>query len=320
MRYDFSAVEAHIEQLIATTPLNGASLLVAHRDQVIYQRAFGAYALDAQIGIASASKWIAGAVIASLIGDGTLHLDERASDYLMSCNGDKTDITLRQLLAHTSGLPHGESPCAGRALPTLAMCADEIAHHPLAAQPGSVFAYGESAFQVAGRVAEVATGRPWQELFRERLAAPLRMRMSDYGGRDGRGLRVGSGMRSTLRDYGNFVRMIANGGVFDGARVLAPEIVALMHEDHTFGAPVTYSPNLFPGPGYGLGVWRDLADARGRVVQVSSPGASGFTPWVDFRRGLACVFLVRDSYRRMAEPVHALQRLVREVVDAGERA
>jgi CubicO group peptidase (beta-lactamase class C family) len=318
VRYDFWAVEAYIERLVADMPLNGAGLFVAHRDEVIYQRAFGAYALDMSVGIASASKWIAGAVIASLIGDGTLHLDERASDYLMGFGGSKTNITLRQLLAHTSGLPHGESPCARRALPSLAMCADEIANHPLAAQPGSVFAYGEGAFQVAGRIAEVATGQPWQELFCERLAAPLRMRMSDYGDAGGRALRIGSGMRSTLSDYSNFVRMIASGGMFGGVRILAPEVVALMHEDHTFGAPVLYSPNLFPGPGYGLGVWRDSADGQGRAVQVSSPGASGFTPWVDFRRGLACVFLVRDSYQRMAKPVRALQGLVREVVDAGE--
>jgi len=319
VRYDFSAVEAHIEHLIAATPLNGAGLFVAHRDRVIYRRAFGAYGPDTSVGIASASKWIAGAVIASLIGDGTLHLDERASDYLVGFGGDKTNVTLRQLLAHTSGLPHGESPCARHALPTLAMCADEIAAYPLATQPGSVFAYGEAGFQVAGRVAEVATGRPWQALFRERLAAPLRMWASDYGDAGGRSLRVGSGMRSTLGDYGNFVRMVASGGTFEGVRVLAPQVVALMHEDHTFGAPVAYSPNLFPGAGYGLGAWRDFADVQGRVVQVSSPGASGFTPWVDFRRELACVFLARDSYRRMAEPVRTLQQLVREVVDTGER-
>jgi CubicO group peptidase (beta-lactamase class C family) len=315
--YYFSAIEAYIHQLIRGTPLNGASLSIAHRGAVIYEQAFGAYSLDTHVVVASGTKWVSAAVIASLIGDGVLHLEARASDYLIGFDGDKSTITLRQLLAHTSGLPPGEAPCVGDASRSLAACADQIAQVSLIAAPGAAFAYGESAFQVAGRIAEVATGRPWAALFHERIAEPLGMTASDYDAERTGHPRVGSGLRSTLRDYSRFVRMIAAGGVLDGIRVLAPAVVALMHEDHTFGAPVIASPNLFPGSGYGLGVWRDLADEHGRVIQVSSPGASGFTPWVDFRRDLACVFLVRDAYRRMAAPVRELQRLVREAVDVG---
>ncbi len=318
VRYDFSAVEAHVHRLIQVIPLNGAALSIARWEEVIYERAFGAYSLDTPIAIASGTKWVSGAVIVSLVGDGMLHLDERASDYLMSFDGDKSTITLRQLLAHTSGLPPGEATCAGQAPPSLAACADHIAATPLVATPGTAFAYGESAFQVAGRMAELAAGRSWAVLFRERIAEPLGMRASTYGDERVSLPRIGSGMRSTLRDYSRFVRMIAAGGALDGTRVLAPEIVSLMCQDHTFGAPILYSPNLFPGSGYGLGVWRDIADDQGRAVQVSSPGASGFTPWVDFRRGLACVFLVRDAYRRMARPVNELQQLVREAIDAGD--
>ncbi len=314
--YDFSEVEAHIQRLIARMPLNGAALSIAHHGELIYERAFGSYSLDMCVAVASGSKWVSGAVIASLIGDGVLHLDARASDYLMGFGGDKAAITLRQLLAHTSGLPPGRAPRAGQAALSLAACVERIALLSLVAEPGKAFAYGESAFQVAGRIAEVATGRSWSALFRERIAEPLGMAASDYGDPPADHPRVGSGLRTTLRDYSRFVRMIAAGGALDGVRVLAPELVALVHEDHTFGAPVIASPNLFPGDGYGLGVWRDAADERGQAIQVSSPGASGFTPWVDFRRGLACVFLVRDSYQRMAAPVRELQRLVREAVDA----
>lgn len=319
MSYDFSEIEAHIQRLIERMPLNGAALSIAHRGAVIYERAFGNYSLDMRIAVASGSKWVSAAVIASLIGDGVLYLDERASDYLMPFDGDKSAITLRQLLAHTSGLPPGEAPCADDALYSLAACADRIARVPLVAAPGTAFAYGESAFQIVGRMAEVATGRPWQALFHERIAEPLEMVASDYGDPSGGRPRIGSGLRTTLRDYSRFVRMIAAGGVLDGVRVLAPELIALMHQDHTFGAPVIASPNRFPGSGYGLGVWRDMADERGQAIQVSSPGATGFTPWVDFRHSLACVFLVRDSYQRMAAPARELQRLVREAVDADDR-
>lgn len=323
MGYDFTPVEAYLHRLIQSIPLNGASICIIQDDEIIYRRAFGTYTLDERVAIASGTKWVTGAVIAALIDDGVLYLEERVSDYLPGFDGDKASITLQHLLAHTSGLPRGEASCIGGPETTLAACAVAIAQMPMVAAPGEQFAYGENAFQLAGRMVEVATGRSWEDVFYERLAGPLHMSSTDYGRhrREGgrfhtRNPHLGAGLRTTLDDYGNFVRMLANGGLFQGRRILRPETVALMHCDHTLGAPVAYSPNLFPGRGYGLGAWRDIVDEAGRAIQLSSPGASGFTPWVDVRRRLAGVFLVRDSYERMARPVNELQRLVREVVDA----
>jgi CubicO group peptidase (beta-lactamase class C family) len=320
MTSDRSRVERFIESLIAEIPLAGASLLIARGETVIYERTFGAYDLTLRLTIASASKWLSAAVIASLLDDGTLHLDERASDYIESFNGDKSSITLRQLLAHTSGLPRGEAPCVDQLDVTLADCADAIAHLPLDAAPGATFAYGENSYQVAAHMAEVATGKSWDDLFLERMAAPLGLTATDYGLRSREpgyvrvsNPRIGSGLRSTLGDYGRFVRMIANRGVIEGRRVLSEGTLALMAEDHTFGAPVAFSPNLLTPHGYGLGCWRDRVDEQVRALQVSSPGAYGFTPWVDVGLGLAGVLLVRNAYGRMAAPARELQRLVREV-------
>jgi CubicO group peptidase (beta-lactamase class C family) len=271
--------------------------------------------------IASASKWVSAAVIVSLLDDGTLHLDEHVSEYVESFGGDKATITLRQLLAHTSGLPKDEAPCLGQPAISLAECADAIARLPLAAAPGTAFAYGENSYQMAGRMAEVVTGKSWDDLFLERIGAPLGMTATDYGLRSHElgYLRVSNpplshGLRSTLGDYGRFVRMIANRGVLDGRRILREETVALMGEDHTCDAPVVFSPNLLTTYGYGLGCWRDHVDEQGGATQLSSPGAYGFTPWVDMELGLAGVFLVRNAYGRMAAPTRELQRLVREVV------
>lgn len=178
----------------------------------------------------------------------------------------------------------------------------------MVAEPGAQFLYGENGFQVAGHMAEVATGRAWHELFIERMAAPLGMTATDYAMRStDAGIvhvsnpRLGSGLRTTARDLSRFV----------GLRVLQPETIGLMFEDHTFGAPVGFSPNLFADKGYGLGVWRDEVDAQGRAIQVSSPGVYGTTPWVDVALGLGCVFVCRNVYARMAAPVRKLQLLVR---------
>jgi CubicO group peptidase (beta-lactamase class C family) len=320
MAHNFAPVERFIESLIAEIPLAGASLLIAQGEAVIYERAFGAYDLSLRLPIASASKWLGAAVIASLLDDGTLHLDERTSDYVESFDDDKSSITLRQLLAHTSGLPKGEAPCVDQPDATLAECADAIARLPLDAAPGTAFAYGENSFQVAARMTEVATGKSWDDLFLERMAAPLGLTATDYGLRSREpgyvrvsNPRIGSGLRSTLGDYGRFARMIANRGVIEGRRVLREETVALMADDHTLGAPVAFSPNLLTPHGYGLGCWRDRVDKQGRALQLSSPGAYGFTPWVDVGLGLAGVLLVRNTYGRMAAPTRELQRLVREV-------
>jgi CubicO group peptidase (beta-lactamase class C family) len=319
MAHNFAPVERFVESLIAEIPLAGASLLIARGEDVIYECALGAYDLTLRLPIASASKWLSAAVIATLIDDGTLHLDERASDYIESFDGDKSAITMRQLLAHTSGLPKGEAPCVDQPETKLAECADVIARLSLDAAPGVAFAYGENGFQVAARMAEVATGKSWDDLFTARMATPLGLTATDYGLRS-RELgyvrvsnpRIGSGLRSTLGDYGRFVRMIANGGTIEGRRVLREETLALMAEDHTLGAPVAFSPNLLMPHGYGLGCWRDRVDKQGRALQVSSPGAYGFTPWVDVGIGLAGVLLVRNAYGRMAAPARELQRLVRE--------
>ncbi len=139
----------------------------------------------------------------------------------------------------------------------------------MAAEPGAQFLYGENGFQVAGRMAEVATGRAWHDLFVERMAAPLGMIATDYAMRStDAGIvrvsnpRLGSGLRTTARDLSRFVDL----------KVLRPETIALMFEDHTFGVPVGFSPNLFADKGYGLGVWRDEVDAQGRAILGQQPG------------------------------------------------
>ena len=321
MTHDFTQVDAFIAQLMGMVPLAGAAMFIAQGGIVMRQRGYGSIDGNTRMAVASASKWVSAGVIATLLDDGTLHLDERASDYIDSIDGDKSAITLRQLLAHTSGLPKGESPCIDQPEMTLAACVDEIAHVPLAAAPATVFAYGENGFQVAGRMAEVATGKSFEALFHERLAAPLGMANSDWGYRSRASEllhvsnpRLGSGLRTTLQDLSRFMLMLSNAGELDGVRVLKPTTVAMMFEDHTFGLPVAFSPNLFPGPGYGLGCWRDAADARGHAAQVSSPGAYGATPWLDLSRRLACIFMCRNAYARMAAPTRQLQQLVRSCV------
>lgn len=321
--YDFTRAVAGVERAVRETPLRGAALLVVTADSVLLARGFGEIGPDTPVPIASASKWPSGMLVMSLVGDGTLSLDDSVGRWLPDAPADKHAITLRQLFSHTSGLPGNDvgggvdmDGCLADRATTLAACADAILQLPLAAAPGAEFRYGGVSMQVAGRMAEVAAGRSWGQLFEERLSTPLGLTATTPG--RGANPRVAGGVVSTGRDYARLLQMALAGGTWQGQRVLPAAAVAEMERDQTRGAGIVFSPHLRYGNDdvrYGMGVWRDRVAPDGRALQVSSPGAFGFSPWIDRERGIAGVFVARDALPRLYDTVEETQRLVREAVD-----
>src|ERR1039458_7086642 len=101
--------------------------------------------------------------------------------------------------------------------------------------------------QVAGRMAEVVTGKDWETRFQERIARPCKMINThfvpvDQGG--GHSPMLGGGARSTLRDYADFLSMIFNEGVFSGKTVLSTNAIREMQADQVRDAAVR--PGEFP--------------------------------------------------------------------------
>ena len=182
----------------------------------------------------------------------------------------------------------------------------------LIAAPGSQFYYGGASMQVAGRVAEVATGQTWQQLFFERIRIPTGMTNAYYN--LGPNPRIGGGVNSTLGDYARLLQMHADGGVYGQSQVLSLAAVQEMQEDQTFGVPIAYSPHPFPIR-YGLGVWRDITGAAGEAIQLSSQGKFGFSPWLDNQRGYVGVFLVEDDFVNVYGLVLQLQQAIRTELD-----
>jgi hypothetical protein len=86
------------------------------------------------------------------------------------------------------------------------------------ADPGKEFRYGGVSMQVAGRIAEIVSGKSWEELFQERIAKPLEMRQSNFSGLgQTTNPRLGGSARSSMNDYHNFLTMIFNQGKFQGS-------------------------------------------------------------------------------------------------------
>ena len=63
---------------------------------------------------------------------------------------------------------------------TLATCADRILTQPMIGEPGKVFSYGGNSMQVAGRMAELATGEAWDDLFIAEMVTPLGLNATDF--------------------------------------------------------------------------------------------------------------------------------------------
>ena len=56
-----------------------------------------------------------------------------------------------------------------------------MAEVELVAEPGAEFRYGGLSMQVAGRIAEVVSGKSWAKLFEERITGPCEMPNTRYG-------------------------------------------------------------------------------------------------------------------------------------------
>jgi CubicO group peptidase (beta-lactamase class C family) len=291
-------------------------------EQVIYRKGFGSHDLDEVIPVASASKWLAGALIMSLVDEGKLSLDDYVSKYLPEFTDVKSRITIRQLFAHTSGLPP-EAGCRNDKRTTLKDCVNEIARMKLRAAPGEEFYYGGVSMHVGGRIAETVTGKSWNELFVERIATPLGMSHSDffaYGPTSNP--RPAGDMRSSADEYARFLQMILQRGSFGGKRILSEASVLEMHKDQTGGARIAYTiyekhaalDQSLPLARYGIGMWREKADASGELLEASSQGALGFSPWIDFERNLAGVLSVRSSFSRALPEYLAVKDQLRRIV------
>lgn len=322
--YDFSQLDRLLTRAGANIP-SGLEVMIVQNGQEIYWKQFGRWQKDRRGAIASSTKWFSGAVIMSLVDDGTLSLDDKASRYLPYLTGEKAAITVRQLMSHTAGFG-GEFPlvdhCLGDASTTLDACAQAIAKMPLKAPPGTAFIYSGAGMQIAGRVAEVASGKDWQSLFRQRVAEPLGLQSTDYEYKGPtQNPRISGGGRSITSDYMRFLRMIAQHGVFEGRRVLSPEAVNVMLSDQTRGATIVESPfqraRIYDPRAalnrYGIGNWLEDLDENGQTTWNSSPGLTGWTPFIDRSRDLQVV-VATESFRGFLPYYFPMKKILRNLI------
>ncbi|MFE3672313.1 serine hydrolase domain-containing protein [Streptomyces goshikiensis] len=136
---------------------------------------------DDHVRIASVAKAFSGAVALRLVDQGRLSLDDTIADRLPGQPAAWGAVTLRQLLAHTSGLPDYSADPEFVAVLTAdprhvfdpRRLLDFVADEPLRFRPGSLYEYSNSDNIAIALMAEAATGRPYEELLRQLVYRPL---------------------------------------------------------------------------------------------------------------------------------------------------
>ena len=244
------------------------------------------------------------------------------------------EITVKDLLTHTSGLssgPMGQSEVRKiRRKPEekLSDYIPRLATTPLEFQPGSRWMYSPSdGFDVLARIVEVASAMPLDRFLEQRLFVPLDMPNTHHYPTDEQMPRLvsaytkgdnglvknqnsllmsskvyfagGGGLVTTVDDYSHFAQMLANGGEFNGKRILSPRTVKLMGSVHI---PSTL-PGRVTGEGYGLSV-RVMQDAVAGNHRVSDgsfgwSGAYGTHFWVDPKEDLIAIMMIQTPIREM---------------------
>jgi D-alanyl-D-alanine carboxypeptidase len=166
-------------------PIPGAALTVIKNGKRIKTAVYGMANLELQspvvaetvFEIGSVTKQFTAAGIMLLVQDGKLSVDDKISRYLKDIPPSWTNITVRQLLTHTSGIPN-YTVLDGFELRqhlTQAQFIQLLGSHPLDFAPGDSWSYCNSGFNLLGYVIENVSGKKYWDYMNERIFEPLGM-------------------------------------------------------------------------------------------------------------------------------------------------
>jgi len=176
---------------VAATGFSGA-VLVAQDGEIIFEKAYG-YAnrewdientVDTRFRIGSVTKQFTGMAILRLHEEGALDVDDLICDYLDDCPDHWQQITIYQLLTHTSGIPNYTSfPDFLDVMVQNSESDDFVAYfhdEPLDFEPGSYWNYSNSGYHLLGLIIEEASGLSYHVFLRRTFFNPLGMENTGY--------------------------------------------------------------------------------------------------------------------------------------------
>lgn len=332
------AIAGALQPFVDSQSLAGAVTLVANRDKVLSVDTVGSADIagkkpmkaDSVVWIASMTKPITGAALMMLVDEGKVKLDDPVDKFLPEFKDQwliveqdkehqvlkkpKGPVTVRHLMAHTSGLAF-KSPLEQPTLDIVNLrdAVRSYALMPLQTEPGTKYQYSNAGINTAGRIIEVVSGMAYEDFLDKRLFGPLGMKDTTFwpseeqvarlakvykptadkkgleettiqylkyplNDRKNRHVMPGGGLFSTAHDVGRFGQMVLNGGTFQGKRYLTEAAIEQMTSKQTGDLK----------EGYGVG-WSTGGGTYGHG------GALATNLTVDPKRGLVTVFLVQHA-------------------------
>lgn len=348
----FEQAKADIEAGVAAGKIPGGLFLVAKGGKVVNITAVGTegpgdtdpVTPETVFRIYSMSKPIVSVATMQLVEQGKIGLDDPISKYIPEFANPKVlvgngktrpaarEITVRDLLAHKSGLIYGvfdqESELGKMYMTagdvrydiTALELSKAIAALPLAFDPGSAWTYSRST-DVLGAVIEVAAGKTLDVLLDEQIFTPLGMDDTNFYLDEDEMDRLaeppttiaplsapkvkapmlsgGGGLNSTTEDYLRFAEMLRGKGTYRGVTIIRPESLdAMLVDEIASGVDRrTWFYDALPGAGFGLGfglIPINPADAAAGKYFTWS-GYAGTNMWVDPVNDITTIFMMQNN-------------------------
>jgi CubicO group peptidase (beta-lactamase class C family) len=342
-------VDAAMQEMIAKNEIAGAITVVVTKDKTVHWETTGLadvatkrpMAPDTLFWIASMTKPVTGVAILMLQDEGKLNVADPVAKYLpefanlRTPSGKPANLTIAQILTHTSGLGEAGGD-ASRQAKTLADLVPLWLAAPMQYEPGAKWQYCQSGINAGARIVEVVSGMTFDAFLQKRLFDPLGMinttfyptaeqrarlvtayaknndtgalefvpARPEFGPRD-RPPQGNGGLYSTAPDYARFCQMLLNGGELAGRRYLSAAAVKFLATPQTGNLPTGFFQNATygnRGTNYGWGIGTCvLRTPHVGVAEMLSPGsyghggAWGTQAWIDPVKGVAYVLMVQRA-------------------------
>jgi uncharacterized protein YbbC (DUF1343 family)/CubicO group peptidase (beta-lactamase class C family) len=352
------AIDAAVNKAIAENRLPGAVVIVGHDGKVVHRKAYGKRALypkpeamtvDTIFDLASLTKVLATTPsLMKLFEAGKFRFDDRITEYIPEFQGGKSEITIRDLATHFSGLKPDvplDPPWKGYATGIKLACTT-----PPGGPPGVRLVYSDINFELLGELVRRLSGKLVSDYALENFYKPLGMKETRFlpprkwipriapternppkTGRPMRGVvddptarYMGgvaghAGVFSTADDVARYAQMLLNGGELDGVRVLSAATIERFTKPQTPpGQPVLR--------GFGWDIDSPYSGARGELFPIGSYGHTGYTGtslWID-PSSKTYVIILANSVHPEARPAltplrSAIATIAAAEVGAGAR-
>jgi len=260
--------------------------------------------------------------IMKLVDDNRLSLDDKVADFIPEFDSEeKREITIKQMLIHTSGLPAFKIYVDK--LKTRGEILEAIKNEPLEATPGEKYTYSDLGFILLAEIVEEISGQRIDRFIKGKFFSPMGMSSTHFSPRnvggwmtrrippteiddvynrgtvqadvhDERayfmdGVAGHAGLFSNVKDIAAFTQMLLNGGTYAGQEYLSPEIVTEFTKRQS---PINQRA-------YGWDRKSDGFSTAGTLTSGNSFGHTGFTGtsiWVDPDNNISIILLTNRTY------------------------